>query len=145
LSAILPFFAFGIDLWVFLSGSVEFIPFLVWFLLALKFSLLLAAAGFHAIFAVWLSLCAENHRWWYIPWRNAAVLAIAFTLLGIAESIFHASHTRHPWRAFVCLISVLYSLLPALLLFFAAGAVGFAASFWFVRKLYAVAATVPAE
>jgi transmembrane 9 superfamily protein 2/4 len=85
-----------------------------------------------AIFCVYLSLCYENHHWWWAAFRIPASVSLAF--FGYCL-FFMAQNYRPPDAASAC-IYLTFSGLIALGLALANGSVGFLASFLFVRRIF---------
>jgi transmembrane 9 superfamily protein 2/4 len=85
-----------------------------------------------SIFAVYLCLCYENHRWWWPAFRIPA--SVSFVFFGYCVN-FMVTIYRPPDVSSIC-IYLLFSFVIALGLGFANGAIGFLGAFLFVQKMF---------
>ena len=132
LGGVLPFGAIFIELFfVFSSVWLQQIHYLFSFLFLILVILIITCSEI-AVVMVYFQLCAENHAWWWRAFLTPAASA-AYVLL---YSLFYFITTLKITSFVAAVLYFGYSFCMAVGVFVITGAIGYHASFWFVRKIY---------
>ncbi|KEG07737.1 putative endosomal integral membrane protein [Trypanosoma grayi] len=102
------------------------------FLLLVGFIMLLTSSEI-AIVMVYLSLCAEDYRWW---WRAFFIGASSGVFLFLYSVFYVVVGNLHIEGLVPMMLYLSYMALLSFLFAVTTGAVGFLACFWFVRYIY---------
>eukprot|EP00048_Salpingoeca_helianthica_P015775 m.228531 g.228531 ORF g.228531 m.228531 type:complete len:628 (-) comp17506_c0_seq1:92-1975(-) len=133
LAGILPFGAVFIELFFILGAIWENQFYYLFGFLFIVATVLVIACSEITIVFIYLQLCAEDYHWW---WRSF-VLGGASALYVFLYSVFYYLTKLSIDDPVASLLYFGYSALMALSVFLATGTIGFFATFFFIRKIYA--------
>lgn len=132
IGGIMPFGAIFIELFfVFSSVWLQQVHYLFSFLFLILVVLIITSSEI-AIVMVYFQLCGENHQWW---WRAFLTPAASAFYVFVYSAFYFVSTLRT--SSFVAAVLYFgYSFCMAITVFAVTGAIGYHATFWFVRKIY---------
>jgi transmembrane 9 superfamily protein 2/4 len=98
----------------------------------LVFLVLVIACSEITIVLVYMQLCSESYNWWWQSMLMSGGVAIYVFLY----SIYYFARKLHIDDVVASMLYFGYSALMSFGFFLLTGAIGFSASFWFIRKIY---------
>jgi len=133
LGGILPFGAIFIELY-FIMNSIWFNRiYYVFGFLSLVFLILMITCSEVTILLCYFHLCAEDYRWWWRAFFTSGCSALYVLIYSIFYYIYRLEMSN-----FVSLVLYFgWIIVMCILFFILTGTIGFLASLWFVRKIYA--------
>jgi transmembrane 9 superfamily protein 2/4 len=131
--AFVPFAAVFLELRFILASLWQGIVYYVFGFLTLTFILWLVGIALTSVIVTYYRLCAENHRWWWMAFITPGALGVHLMLYSVYY--LHAQLSMQSRSAMI--LYYLYMLLLTVAYVLMSGAVGFATSYLFIRKIYA--------
>ena len=133
MAGVLPFGACFIELFFIFSAIYENQFYYLFGFLFLVFVILVVSCSQISIVMVYFQLCSENYHWW---WRSFVVSGGSAVYV-FAYSIFYF-YTKLDIDDFVpSLVYFIYTVIMSVTFWLVTGTIGFYASFFFIRKIYA--------
>jgi transmembrane 9 superfamily protein 2/4 len=133
MGGILPFGAVFIELYFIMSSIWLHKFYLVFGFVFIVFSILLFTCAEITIVLIYFQLCNEDYRWWWKSYLSAGSSAVYLFLY----SVFYYYTQLTVDSSLMSMLYFGYSFIISYFFFVLTGTVGFFASFWFVRKIYA--------
>lgn len=134
MGGVLPFGCIFIQLFFILNSIWSSQMYYMFGFLFLVFLILVITCSETTILLCYFHLCAEDYHWW---WRS--FLTSGFTAVYLFIYCFHYFATKLSITdAASTFLYFGYTAIMVFLFFLLTGSIGFAASFWFIRKIYSV-------
>merc|ERR1712146_462130 len=133
MGGILPFGVVFIELFFLLSSIWMHQFYFLFGFLFLVLILLILTSGEISIVMVYFRLCSENYHWWWLAFMASGSSALYL----FAYSLFYMVTRLHIVGVVPMLLFTGYSLLLSFVFFLLTGSIGFLASLWFVKRVYA--------
>lgn len=133
LAGILPFGAIAVELYFILNSIWFHRVYYMFGFLFLCVGLAILTSTTVTIIMVYFMLCSENYKW---PWRSffiagsCAVYVFAYALVELLSALSLSGFVSNS-------LYIGYSFLISLLVFVMVGSIGYVATFFFLRKIYA--------
>ena len=145
MAGILPFGAMFIELLFIFSALWQNQFYYLFGFLFLVFVILSVSCAQIAIVATYFQLCAENYHWWwrsFIVGGSCAIYVFGYSIFYYMTSVSGTETLQRGLQLEIVefipsLLYFTYSALISLVIFLLTGTVGFVASYWFVKRIYA--------
>ncbi|UPQ99482.1 nonaspanin [Chloropicon primus] len=132
LSGLLPFGVMYVDLYFIFSAMFEHLYYYAFgFLFGMTFITAIACIEM-SIVSTYMILCIEDYRWWWRSFFAGGSVALYFALYGLSYLIFDSGLEGSLSKfVFLCYLSIMSTIV-----YISMGALSFAVSYVFVRKIY---------
>ena len=133
LSGLLPFGVMYVDLYFIFSAMFEHLYYYAFgFLFGMTFITAIACIEM-SIVSTYMILCIEDYRWWWRSFYAGGSVALYFALYGLSYLIFDSGLEGSLSKfVFICYLAIMSTIV-----YVSMGALSFAVSYVFVRKIYA--------
>jgi len=133
MGGILPFGCIFIQLFFILNSLWAHQTYYMFGFLILVFIILIITCSEATVLLCYFHLCAEDYHWWWRAFFTSGFTAVY--LFGYCVHYFTAKLSISGFVSTVLYFS--YTMIMVFIFFLLTGTIGFFASFWFIRKIYA--------